>query len=267
MDMQFGVCGDPRLAAVAARAGFDFAESSVESLLAPRAPEASFRAALAEMRGTGLPCPALNRLLPAELKVTGPAVDAAALDRYLDTALQRAEAAGVSILVFGSAGARQVPPGWDRAAAHGQLVDFCARLGPRAADHGVTIVVEPLNRVECNVLTTVAESAALVREVAHPAVRLLVDAYHFLRDQDSCADLAAHGDLLRHAHIATIPHRLAPGAEPCDFAPFFAALARGGYRGRLSVEGNLRAPETELPAALARLRDLAAAAASPEAPR
>ena len=133
-------------------------------------------------------------------------------------------------------------------------------LAPIARRHGVTVVVEPLNRQECNVLTTVRECAALVREVAHPGVRLLVDAYHLLRDNDSPEDIAAHGDLLAHVHIATGCNRLAPGAEPCELAPFFAALAKAGYDGRVSIEGNIPDPAKQLPAALALLNRLTATA-------
>ena len=173
----------------------------------------------------------------------------------------RAGQAGVEVIVFGSGGARQIPDGFDAREAHAQLVRFCSLVAPIARHHGVTVVVEPLNRRECNVLTTVGECAALVREVAHPGLRLLVDAFHFLRDNDSIEDLVANADLLAHVHVATTANRLAPGAEPCDLKAFFKALARGGYNGRVSIEGSIPNPAKELPAALALLRQLAAGAA------
>ena len=42
-------------------------------------------------------------------------------------------------------------------------------------------------------------------------------------------------------HIATIPDRLAPGAEDSDIAGFMDALARANYTGRVSIEGNVPA--------------------------
>jgi sugar phosphate isomerase/epimerase len=147
--------------------------------------------------------------------------------------------------------------------AHEQLVAFCAMAADVARNHGITLVVEPLNRGECNVLNTVSECAALVREVAHPSLRLLVDAYHLLKDGDACSDVVANGELLRHAHIATPEHRLAPGAEPCDFAEFFASLARVNYRHGVSVEARIADPVVDLPRALALMRRLLADAASP----
>jgi len=109
-------------------------------------------------------------------------------------------------------------------------------VAPAAQRHGVTMVVEPLNRSECNVLNTVAEAAAFVREVAHPSVRLLVDAFHWRRENETASAIVEAGDLIRHVHIATAKNRLAPGLEPQDFGPFFGALRQIGYDGRVSVE-------------------------------
>jgi sugar phosphate isomerase/epimerase len=248
--MQFGVCGAPSIAASAAHAGFDFFESSVGALLKPRELEEAFLSALAESRAAGLPCPVVNCFVPGDLKITGPEVDFAALEEYVTTTFERAARADVEVIVFGSGGARQIPEGFDAGEAHGQLVLFCSMFAPIAERHGVVVVMEPLNRQECNVLNTVGECATLVREVGHPGLRLLVDAYHLLRDGDSCGDIVSNGGLLRHVHVATIPNRLAPGAEPCDFFPFFDALIKAGYNGRISIEGNISSPESELSPAL-----------------
>jgi len=244
---------------MAARAGYDFVEMTAAELLKPLAPEQAFLASLAALQAAGLPCPAVNGFVPANLKITGPAVDSPALQSYVATAAARAEQAGVRIIVFGSGGARRIPDGFDRQAAHAQLAAFCRMAAARARDHGITIVVEPLNQAECNVLTTIAECAALVEEADYPAIRLLVDAYHLMRDGDAFADIVTHGKLLAHTHIATVPGRLAPGAEPCDFSRFFRAMADAHYNGRISIEGKLANPAAELPAALATMRQLAAA--------
>jgi len=256
--MQFGICGDPNLAAIAARASYDYAEWSVPALLKPRESEDAFRASLDALHNVSIPYPVLNCFLPGDLKITGPNVDNPALATYVRISMVRAEAAGVSTIVFGSGGARHVPDGFDPRIAHDQLVAFSQMVGPLAHDHGVTVVVEPLNSAECNILNSVAECAQLVQEVAHPGIRLLVDAYHLLRDGDSYDSIVTHGALLAHAHIATIPNRLAPAAEDCDFSRFFAALAKAQYTGRISIEGKINDPEIDLPKALTMMRKLAA---------
>jgi sugar phosphate isomerase/epimerase len=255
--MQFGVCGGIDVATIAAGASYDFAEWNVSSYLKPEEPEEAFHAGLDAVREAGVTFRANNCFVPGHLKITGPDVDAHALQVYVATTLARAEQAGVEVIVFGSGGARQIPDGFDRAMAWDQLIAFCGMVAPLAQAHGVTVVVEPLNKAECNVLTTVSECAALVNAVAHPAVRLLVDAYHFMRDGDAYEDIVTYGDLLAHVHIATVPNRLPPGAEPCDFSRFFRALADAAYTGRVSIEGKVQAPAVQLPVALAAMRELA----------
>jgi sugar phosphate isomerase/epimerase len=61
-------------------------------------------------------------------------------------------------------------------------------------------------------------------------------------------------------HIATVKNRLAPGVEPCDLAPFFVALAKGGYDGRISIEAKISNPATDLPTARSLMTRLAEAA-------
>lgn len=255
--MKIGICCGPDKAASAAEAGFEYIEWSVGGLLKPLADRTAFEDAWRQVKASPLPCPVLNCFVPAELKITGPSADPAALERYVTMAFERAEQAGVQTIVFGSGGARQVPDSIPVVRATDQIADFCRMFAPLAQRHGVMVVIEPLNRTECNILTTVGESAALVRRVNHPAVRLLVDAYHFAKDADSFADLTANANLLAHIHLATIPNRLAPGVEPCDFGRFFQTLRRGAYSGRVSFEGKIPGTDAELAQAAALMRSLA----------
>jgi sugar phosphate isomerase/epimerase len=255
--MQFGVCGDPALAALARKYSYDFVEWSVGAWIKPLEPQVAFETVLAEGGATGVTYPVLNCFVPGDLKITGPAADLDKLRNYVTVVFERAARARVEVIVFGSGAARRIPDGFSTNRAYDQLVAFGSMVAPLAQRQGVTVVVEPLNRSECNVLNTVAECAALVREVAHPNLRLLVDAYHLLRDGDSCQDVEAQAGLLAHVHLATEANRLAPGAEPCDFTPFFQALIRGGYDGRVSIEASaIKNPEKDLPVALAVMRRL-----------
>lgn len=258
--MKFGVCGGPDVAKIAAQAGYDYFEGGVGGLLKPLESEEAFRQALAEIRAVPIPCEALNLFVPAHLKITGPTADLAVLTDYVGRVCLRAREAGVRVIVFGSGGARQIPDGFDHAEALGQIVAFCRMCGPLAERHGLTIAIEPLRSAECNVITRVAEGADLARRVGHPAVRLLVDAYHWVQEEEPAADIEAAGDLLRHAHIATYAKRLAPGAEPCDFVPFFRALVASGYDARVSIEGGIPNPAEELPRSLAVMKQALAEA-------
>jgi sugar phosphate isomerase/epimerase len=252
--MLLGICGGPELAPVVKDAGYDYLEINVASHLIGEAPDEDFAPTLEQIRGCGLPCLAANVFVPGHLKITGPEVDFPRLTRYIETVMRRAEQVGLQAIVFGSGGARKIPEGFERAQAYEQLIAFGRMVGPLAARHGVNIAVEPLNRGETNVLNSVADGLQYVKDVNHPAFRLLVDAYHWAKENEPTADIVAAGAWLEHAHIATYAKRLAPGAEPCDFAPFFQALQEAGYDNRLSIEGGWAELPAQAGPALAELK-------------
>ena len=98
-NMQYGVCCGPEMARVAARAGFDYVEMGVGSLLKPRENSGAFADALEETRAAGLPCPVLNVIVPGDLKITGETADLAALRQYVTVVLRRAREAGVERVI------------------------------------------------------------------------------------------------------------------------------------------------------------------------
>jgi sugar phosphate isomerase/epimerase len=235
--MLIGFCTDPAtLATLPTRPQCDFIEGHVVNFLTPEAPDADFAPRAAALKACGFPMPAANVLLPAALKCSGPDIDYARLDRYAQVVFRRCQEIGMTHIVFGSAGARMVPEGFPIAKAFEQYVDILRQFAPLAEEHGVTIVVEPLNRGECNLINTILEGAEAVRRANHPAVKLLVDLFHMLRNGESPDDILKVGPLIRHAHLAENRDRAAPGIHGEDFRPFLRALRRTGYNDRLALE-------------------------------
>jgi len=221
--MQIGFCTDPAtLATLPFRPACDFIEGHVVNFLTPEATDAEFAPRAAALKACGHPMPAANVLLPAALKCSGPDIDYARLDRYAQT-------------VF-SAGARMVPDGFPVAKGFEQYVDLLKQFGPLAEEAGVTLVVEPLNRGECNLVNTVLEGAEAVRRANTNGVKLLVDVFHMLRNGESPDDILKVGPLIRHAHLAENKDRAAPGVNGENFRPFLRALRKAGYNDRLALE-------------------------------
>jgi sugar phosphate isomerase/epimerase len=248
MKLELGVCLAPEAAAALPSHPYAFLEGNVQSQLVPEQDDGVWAGKLAAMRAGPRPTVAANCFIPGNLKVVGPQVEEARLERWALVACARAQQAGITTIVFGSGGARSVPEGWTVDRALAQATDFLRMVGPIAARHGVTVVVESLNRAECNFLNTLAEAAVVVRGARHPAIRLLVDVYHMMRDGEPPSAMREVGDLVHHAHIAEKEARTVPGVAGDDLRPYLAALRATGFSGRIALEALFKAqpPEVEL---------------------
>lgn len=235
--MEIGICTGVEHAQALAEAGVAYLEVNVQQFLMPREGEAAFEASRKQAVACPLPLRAANGFLPGDLKSTGPDFAPEAVCDYAAVAFERAAGLGIEHIVFGSGGSRGLPEGFDPQQATDQFVELLGRLGPLAGRFGVTVVVEPLRRQECNFINTVDEGAEIVRRVDHPSVRLLADLYHMLQNGEPAESLARHGELIAHTHLAEKADRTCPGIAGDDFRPFFNALAEGGYDGRMSIEG------------------------------
>ncbi len=253
--MRFGICTGPENRDALARAGYDYIELGITSALQPEKPDEEVMPRLrAAFDLSALKPEAYNVLLPGDLKVVGPDTDAARQERYLEAAFARAAALGGEVAVFGSGGARRIPPEWPVEEAQRQIVDFLRRGGPIAARHGITVAIEPLNVSECNFINSVAEGVALAREVAHPAVMVLSDLYHVAHDGQNYGETRDAARFLRHVHVAGEGRRAPQPADHAFLRDYLAVLKGSGYAGRVSIEGSWDDLPVQAPEALATLR-------------
>ncbi len=222
----------PQLAAL----GFDYIDLPMAQMMA--LDDGAFRALVADpLAASGLPCVCVNNLFPASIRLTGPDADWNAALRYAEKAFSRAEILGARRAVFGSSGARNVPLFWPGEQATTQLAEFLGLLADRAATHDVTLVLEPLNRGESNILTNIAESVRLCRQVSHPAVQMLADYYHMSLSGEAPSDLVLTAGRLRHVHIARpLGRGLPTEGDGEDYHTFLSMLETIGYVGGVSIE-------------------------------
>jgi D-psicose/D-tagatose/L-ribulose 3-epimerase len=267
--MRFGCCGclispaDPLGADIVeqlATLGYDYIELSLRDLAALSEP--AFASLATRLQRAGVPCEACNNFFPAEIRLTGSAADLPAALGYAQAALARAARLGVSIVVFGSSGARNVPAGFPLEAAWAQLRALLSALGPIADGHGITIVIEHLNRGESNILNSIAEGGRMAREVAHPRIRVLADAYHVRQEKEDPAVLAAVAPVA-HVHIAQQAERLFPSGDDAELANFFQKLRATGYAQRVSIEAYTRDFPADAARGLRVCRELAGVGAAP----
>jgi D-psicose/D-tagatose/L-ribulose 3-epimerase len=110
------------------------------------------------------------------------------------------------------------------------------RLARAAADHGVTVGLEPVNRYESNAINTVAGALAVIDEVGEPNVVVHLDVYHAnIEERDFVAPVVEAGDRLGYVHIGE-SHRGYLGTGNVDFRSLFAAVRDSGYAGPVTFE-------------------------------
>jgi len=254
----FGDIEPLRQAEAIAAMGFDYLEPGLASAVAMSEPDrAAIRDRLARL---GIRIEVMNWFLPPDLKVTGPAVDRARIRAYLEQALAVAESFGAEVIVFGSPAARSHPADFPREQAWQQLREFLRLCGDLIDERrlGMVIAIEALRRPESNIVNTAAEALQLAREVGHDKVRVVVDFYHLMFENEDPAVVLQARELLVHVQIAEPRERGFPVAGEPDprFETLCTNLRRIGYRGRVSLEGKPAAFPTDAPASLAWLRSM-----------
>ena len=174
------------------------------------------------------------------LQVVGPAVNRDALSAYMNSALDRCRALGGAIVVWGSAGSRNVPEGYSRDQAWQQIKAFLAMAGDLAKSRRIAIAIEPLRKQESNIVNSGAEALRLVREVNHPNVKMIIDYYHLRQENEDPQILVEARDSIVHLHFANPNGRVWPKnpAEDPLYGRFFELVKKTGFRGGISIEGN-----------------------------
>ena len=234
----FGIVAPLARAAELKAAGADYLVERVADYLMPAASDADFAAQRERAKASPLPVVGCNVFLPPGLKCVGPEADQAKILAWADVAFRRLQELGGRFINFGSGGARRIPDGWTKEKADEQFLALLKALGPMADKAGVTIAVEQLRAQETNYLNRLAEVVAVVKQAGHPRIRVLADLYHMIVMGDGPEELGATAPFLAMVEIAEKVDRKVPGVNGDDFRPYFRAIARAGYTGPITIEGN-----------------------------
>jgi D-psicose/D-tagatose/L-ribulose 3-epimerase len=221
------------------RAGMDFCE-----LLVPEEGELDPAEAGRAAAAAGLSLVLAARVnLARDLASADPAARSAGV-AYLRRCVDIAVAMGASIvggplygtpLVFAGRAPAPIAEA-ERSARVERVVEGLRAAGAHAAARGVRLAVEPLNRFETDFCNTARQGMALVREVASPAVGLMLDTFHMNMEEDdlprSIRESAAH---LIHFQ-ANENHRGFLGTGHLDWPAIARVLAEVDYAGAITLE-------------------------------
>ncbi len=190
----------------------------------------------AEIEDEGMRVTGLHWLLTAypEASIADPARMPATAD-VLRGLIDLAAGLGARVLVHGSPAQRQAA---DPEAAAARLPAFFAPLAEAAGAAGVTYCIEPLARGETPLVNTLAEAAALVEAVGHPAFRTMIDTSAAGRTEPPVADLVARWlptGLVSHVHLNDTA-RGAPGTGDDPFPDILGAVRAAAWPHPMGIE-------------------------------
>jgi D-psicose/D-tagatose/L-ribulose 3-epimerase len=234
--VKIGVC--TRDVAGAVKYGFDYIEPAAAEIAAMS--EADFNAYSDTVMASSIRCEAFNSFIRRpDLKVVGPEVPLSALKNYLDLCLPRCRRLGASVVVWGSAGSRNVPEGFSRERANDQIAEFLKMAGEVARRSHIVIAIEPLRRQESNILNTGAEALEMVHKVKHSHVKMIIDYFHLREENEDPRILETAKHEIVHLHFANPQGRRWPNtlSEDDHYHAFFNYLRKTGYSGGISIEG------------------------------
>jgi 2-dehydrotetronate isomerase len=139
--------------------------------------------------------------------------------------------------------AGKVPPE-QTAAAEGTFAANLARAADLAAEHGIGLLIEPLNRRDRPdyLLHLPEQAAAIIEKVGRPNVRMQFDFYHVqIEAGDLTTRFQRHFAAVGHAQIAAVPTRTEPDEGEVNYAGLLQVIDRSGYDGWVGCEYKPRA--------------------------
>jgi D-psicose/D-tagatose/L-ribulose 3-epimerase len=220
------------------RAGFD----GVELPIFEGAPD-HFRTVGRAIRDNGLRATAVTVIPDAERNCTSadPAVRSAGLDhlKWAIDCLAAAEGETLCGPFYQPLGVFTGEPPTE--AERANVVRVHKDAAAYAARHNIKLSVEPLNRFECYVLNTVADSADVVRRVNEPNYGLLYDTFHAnIEEKDPVGVIAPNIAQINHVHFSE-NDRGTPGKGHVPWPATMKALKQSGYDGWCVIEAFGRA--------------------------
>lgn len=231
---------DPQQAETVIAQGLDYIEMNLCYLM--ELPQAEYDRFVERIDASPIKVEIFNLLLPlnGSIPIVGPKADPEQQHAWFREAFPKAARLGCKLMVFGSARARAVPPGYPPEQARADLVAFLRLLMQYAQQYQITVVTEPVCSLEVDndTIKTVPDAVELARQVGHPMLFALCDNYHMFHEKEPMSNIVQAGSWIRHAHISAVnPERSYPTLDDgFDYNPYFDALAQIGYDDTLSLE-------------------------------
>lgn len=153
-------------------------------------------------------------------------------EQALKSALKYAEATGCKLL-------HAMPGLSHHGADRAVYIANLKKAARMAGDHGVTIIIEPINTRDIPgfFLNTTSDARAVIYEVASSNIGLQFDLYHRqIQEGDVARAIREYASLTRHYQIASPPDRGEPDDGEMNYKYLFKCIDETGFDGWVGCE-------------------------------
>jgi len=176
---------------------------------------------------------------PRRNLVAAPAAQVRATQDYLRECMRVATVLGASYVAgpfYAETGRTWRMSESDRGAVVRDLRESLKPLVDEAAEAGITLGIEPLNRYETSIINTVEQALDVLGPLLGPGLGIALDTYHLNIEEKRPNDaIRAAGGHIAHVQVCG-NDRGAVGDDHTDWNNFLDALDEVGYGGALNLE-------------------------------
>ena len=181
--------------------------------------------------------PTACNLFPGDISLSNNNRDLSLIRDYLDVALSRSKELGVKKIVFGSGKARSFSEDTGQKDGEKNLFDTIENaIIPKAKEWGITILIEPLTRGECNLINTVEDGYRISELFNDESLLLMADIFHMKNNGESISSLKKCIDRIKHVHIAGENRDLSLIKSDAFIIKSLETLKALGYNDTISFE-------------------------------
>jgi sugar phosphate isomerase/epimerase len=140
------------------------------------------------------------------------------------------------VVVFGSPKQRSTNGELTPREAVGLFTDGMASVAPHAHSRGVTLLVEALGSDQTDVINTLDEAVAIVKQIGNPAVQTMFDVHNTPNETLPHTELIRkYFPYIKHVHVNEMDGQ-EPGRGNYNFGPLLNTLSELDYSGWVSLE-------------------------------
>ena len=138
--------------------------------------------------------------------------------------------------MYSAVGKARMIPDAQRKKEWNLAVENLHKLCGMARESGLSLALEPLNRFESDLVNTADDVMRLVRDINHPAAKVLLDGFHMaIEERDPEAAITTVGDKLIHMQVSE-NYRGTPGTGQTPWEAYKRGLEKINYQGTVSIE-------------------------------